>query len=156
MRHDQWLLWRQVLDVYPRLLLCILYIYNGVVSTKQQSEHNMACICKRFSHTHRSPEQTKLLSQQEPQPVISIFPVQDIPVLDRFALVPWGVHGTIPYDWNQMRRPHYPREVCYNCDNRACSALVIALRLVSQNPQVWTLPFPQSMLHAFFMVVEWS
>jgi len=53
---------------------------------------------------------TKLLYQPEPKPVVYIVPVKNI--LGRLALVPYGEHGTIPYDWHALQRSHYPRGVC--------------------------------------------
>ncbi len=53
---------------------------------------------------------TKLLYQPEPKPVVYIIPVKNI--LGRLALVPYGAHGTIPYDWHPLRRSHYPRGMC--------------------------------------------
>ena len=53
---------------------------------------------------------TKLLYQPEPKPVVYIIPVKDI--LGRLALVPFGVHGTIPHAWRQQQGSHYPRGVC--------------------------------------------
>ncbi len=49
---------------------------------------------------------TKLLYQPEPEPVVYIIPVKNI--LGRLALVPYGAHGTIPYDWHPLQRSHYP------------------------------------------------
>ena len=48
---------------------------------------------------------TKLLYQPEPKPVVYIVPVKNI--LGRLALVPYGEHGTIPYDWHALQRSHY-------------------------------------------------
>ena len=52
---------------------------------------------------------TKLLYQPAPQPIVYIVPVTDI--LGRLALVPYGEHGTIPYDWRNLAR-YYPRGEC--------------------------------------------
>ena len=52
---------------------------------------------------------TKLLYQPAPQPIVYIIPVTDI--LGRLALVPYGEHGTIPYDWRNLAR-YYPRGEC--------------------------------------------
>ena len=57
---------------------------------------------------------TKLLYQPEPKPVVYIVPVHHI--LGRLALVPYGAHGTIPYDWHQLQPSHYPRGVCDHPD----------------------------------------
>jgi hypothetical protein len=43
------------------------------------------------------------------RPVLYIIPVTDI--LGRLALVPYGEHGTIPYDWRNLVR-YYPRGEC--------------------------------------------
>ncbi len=48
---------------------------------------------------------TKLLYQPAPQPIVYIIPVTDI--LGRLPLVPYGEHGTIPYDWHNLAR-YYP------------------------------------------------
>ena len=53
---------------------------------------------------------TKLLYQPEPKPVVYIVPVKNI--LGRLALVPYGEHGTISYDWHALQHSHYPRGVC--------------------------------------------
>ncbi len=45
--------------------------------------------------------ETKLPYQPEPKPVVYIIPVKDI--LDRLALVPYGAHGTIPFEWHQLQ-----------------------------------------------------
>ena len=55
---------------------------------------------------------TKLLYQPEPRPVVYIVPVRNILGRSWLALVPYGVHGTIPYDWHQVQSSHYPRGVC--------------------------------------------
>ena len=52
---------------------------------------------------------TKLLYQPAPQPIGYIIPVTDI--LGRLALVPYGEHGTIPYDWHNLAC-FYPRGEC--------------------------------------------
>ncbi len=52
----------------------------------------------------------KLLYQPVPQPIVYIVPVTDI--LVRLALVPYGEHGTIPYDRSSLAL-YYPRGECH-------------------------------------------
>jgi hypothetical protein len=60
---------------------------------------------------------TKLLYQPEPKPVVYIIPVKNI--LGRLALVPYGAHGTIPYDWHPLQRSHSSYHGLGVCDSDA-------------------------------------
>jgi hypothetical protein len=64
-----------------------------------------------------SGTQAKLLYQPEPKPVVYIIPVKNI--LGRLALVPYGAHGTIPYDWHPLQRSHSSYHGLGVCDSDA-------------------------------------
>ncbi len=49
---------------------------------------------------------TKLLYQSAQQLIIYMIPVPDI--LGRLPLVPYGEHGTIPYDWCDLACQYTP------------------------------------------------
>jgi hypothetical protein len=76
------------------------------------SETDLTPSCRRQPDWWRQVAYTgtKLLYQPEPKPVVYIVPVHHI--LGRLALVPYGAHGTIPYDWHQLQLSHYRRGAC--------------------------------------------
>ena len=81
---------------------------------------------------------TKLLYQPEPKPVVYIVPISNI--LGRLALVPYGAHGTIPYDWHQLQLLHYPRAVCDHRDRPGSGS---KLFYINSWALIWSLNHPR-------------
>jgi len=90
----------------------ILYIKHYFLHQCALSVTNLTPSCRRQPDWWRQVAYTgtKLLYQPEPKPVVYIVPVHHI--LGRLALVPYGAHGTIPYDWHQLQLSHYRRGAC--------------------------------------------
>ena len=81
---------------------------------------------------------TKLLYQPEPKPVVYIVPINYI--LGRLALVPYGAHGTIPYDWHQLQLSHYPRGVCDHRDRPGSGS---KLFYINSWAMIWSSDHPR-------------
>ena len=81
---------------------------------------------------------TKLLYQPEPKPVVYIVPIRNI--LGRLALVPYGKHGSIPYDWRHLQGSHYDCGV-RDLPNRPGSGS--KLFYINSWAMIWSLDHPR-------------
>ena len=135
----------------------VLRCAPGCTYYQSISQHNLTPSRRRQPDWWRQVAYTgtKLLYQPEPKPVVySPLVMSRIglglkanradwpwsPILGRLALVSYGAHGTIPYDWHQLQPSHYPRGVCDHRDRPGSGS---KLFYINSWAMIWSSDHPR-------------